>query len=376
VLLSACSSGDAAFRQAFIGQGAGVYFGWTNVFWGDVDGEATQYLVDRLLGLNDPGQAAENPPQRAFDYVSVYKDLEAIGLTTSITQYGPAKLDYWPKTNRSGPLAPSIERMFVLEDSSLLILAGKFGSQRGEVSMNGSSTTALNIRSWKPDTIRVEIPVSGPYSAGDVVVWSQGRKSNTRRLSEWRPTFKVQFIEGHGTAKWEGEVRLHIRADLASFRREAGETPVHRTVPFQIARDSEGEIEGSGDNGATGSNKVEWRGTATLTNRIANPLAPNLIEAEGEIDTETPAMRLFLFINAPVGITLISDSDSVSLPVVWAYGDGFLSQQKPLPALHLGLDRQFQILGDSRRQAPTNPSSYLFWSTMAPKYAPDDRLAR
>lgn len=53
VYIAACGSYDPVFRQAFIDENAGVYFGWVNSFVGFDDNRASAYLVDRLLGLND-----------------------------------------------------------------------------------------------------------------------------------------------------------------------------------------------------------------------------------------------------------------------------------------------------------------------------------
>jgi len=274
--------------------------------------------------------------------------------------------------------------MFVLEDSSLLIIAGKFGSQMGEVSVNRNSSPAsggcpecLSIKQWTPDTIRAEIPLSGPYSAGDVVVWSKGRMSNARRLSEWRPTFKVEFVEGFGTHRWDGEIRLHFRADVSSFRQEAGKAPKYDTVPFQIARDSEGEFVASGEYMVPGGGKDKWIGTAHLTNRIANPFSPNQIESQGEIDTESPALRLFLLAIATDGMKIINNgTDTVPMPTVWGYADAFLSVLNPLPAVSIDMDSEFRILGDTRREVPGLPSPVLFWSDVAARFVPDPKLAR
>lgn len=195
-------------------------------------------------------------------------------------------------------------------------------------------------------------------------------------VSRWPSRVPPTARSGAGHEKPEGEVRLHFRADVASFRKEAGQASEYRKAIFQVARDSEGELVGSGDNGKPDPNKVTWSDTARITNRIANPFAPNLIEAMGEFDTDSPALRLFLAVSAPEGMKVTTSGQTFPLPAVWAYADGPLSNQKPLPALYIDVDRQFEILGDSRRQAPTNPSSFLFWSNVTPRYSPDDRLAR
>ena len=387
VYIAACISWDAGFRQAFIDKNAGVYFGWTWLFHGDEDSKASLYLFDRLLGLNDPAIVPENPKQRPFDYVSVYRDMDRPG--KALTRSASAVLQYAPGNSEAGLLAPSIQNFEVNEDSSILVINGKFGSDRGEVWINASQPP---IKDWGKEQIRVEIPVSGQSSAGDVQVRSRGRWSNMRRLGQWKPfspapgtltpapassaastnwSFNLQFLTGEGTLKWEGGVHLHIRADLASYREEAGDPPKYRTIPFQIARDSYGELEASGSNEGT-----TFGGLSRITTRLADPTATNVVDGVGEIDTDPPAMRLALYISATDGMYAEGDGIRAPLTMVWVSNDGPMSPLKPLPSLHLLMDQDFGIIGDSRRQVPSGPSSVLFWSHLIPNYIPSDTLPR
>jgi hypothetical protein len=310
-----------------------VYFGWTHLFAGDVDSRASLYLFDRLMGLNSSEVPQENPKQRPFDYVSVHRDMDrpARGLTTS----GSARLLYDDDGNtESGLLAPSIQNIDVREDSSTFVIRGKFGSDPrssggGQVSINGSSQ--LVIKSWDTGEIVVEVPRSGPNAAGDIVVWSKGRKSNTRRVSRWRgigaapaPSppataggpwdFNLQFITGSGTLKWEGGVDLRFRGDLSSYREEAGGDPKFRTIPFSIAQDSHGALEASGTDGDN-----VWSGVASITTRAANPSAQNVVDGVGEIDTETPFMRLALYITVVEGMIGTFEDITYPIPAVWGF---------------------------------------------------------
>jgi hypothetical protein len=387
VYLGACSSWDADFRQAFIGKNAGVYFGWTHTFHADDDSKATLYLFDRLLGLNDPTIMPENPKQRPFDYVSVHRDMDRA--TKALTRSAAARLEYQPGNTESGLLAPSIQNMHVEEDAGLLVINGKFGSDRGEVWINASQPP---ISSWDKEEIKVEIPLTGLNSAGEVQVRSNGRKSNVRSLSQWKPfspapgifspasassspstnwSFNFQFIPGSGTLKIEGGVHLHIRADLSSYREEAGDPPKFRAFPFQIARDSYGELEASGSNAGT-----VFGGVGHITTRMADPTAVNVVDGVGEIDTEIPAMRLALYISVTEGMYAEGDGIRLAMPMVWVSNDGALSPVKPLPSLYLDMDRDFGIMGGSRRQTPTGPSSILYWSHLIPNHIPSDTLPR
>ena len=100
------------------------------------------------------------------------------------------------------------------------------------------------------------------------------------------------------------------------------------------------------------------------------------MDGVGEIDTESPFMRLALYITVEDGLYVESDGLRFPLTAVWASNDGPLSAQKPLPSLYLPMDANFGILGDSRRQVPFDPSSVLYWSHLIPNYIPSDTLAR
>jgi hypothetical protein len=393
VYLSACSSNNAEMRQAFLDKGAGVFFGWDAPFRGDVDANASLFLFDRLMGLNDPTVFPVSPKQRAFDYVSVYNDMASA--SRQLTTYQGATLHYQPGNTESGLLAPSIKYLMYDELTRVLVLTGKFGSDPrqspggGEVSINSRSSGQLQIQSWSPEEIRVLLPASGASAAGDVVVWNRGRRSTARRLSEWSLTgpapapiaasrstgwmFNLQFLPGDGTLKWEGGVRLHIRVDLGSYREQSGEDPRYRVVPFQIGADSYGELVGSG---TSADGQTSWTGSPAITTRLADPSAQDVVDGVGEIDPETHMMRLALYISVPVGLLAVTPDGSVTLPAVWGSNDGPLNAQLPLPSLYLPLNSTYGIIGDQRRQAPTDPSSYLFWSDLTPDYSPSDTMPR
>ncbi len=374
VYIAACTSFDPGFRDAFLAKKAGVYFGWTNLVGPLADADASLYLFDRLLGTNDPFVATpEVPDQRPFDYLSVYNDMASEHLLTYAGTKGTAKLEKKAGLPEFGLLAPSIQHMRVDEEQGLLILTGKFGTDPGEVKINGQD---LHVDAWGNEEIKAIIDVDGPKSAGDVVVWSKGRKSNTRRLTDWRPTFRLEFVPGGNTLKWEGELRLHFRADVASYREEAGHNPKYRMVPFQIAADSYGELEASGDDGDPNS-PTKWEGVASISNRIALG-SPNLMDVFGEFDTQFPALRMWIAVLAQQGMESVEVKGGQRTPLfaVWVYpGDGStLSAPLPnVPAMSVSLDHRFGILGALKRM---HTAEALFWSNYSPQYAPLDDLAR
>jgi hypothetical protein len=285
---------------------------------------------------------------------------------------GNSTLERRPGNSEFGLLAPSIQYMDVVEDSGLLVITGKFGTEPGEVKIGGQN---LQIDSWGKERIRARIPTTGPQSAGDVSVWSKGRRSNTRRLTNWRPTFKWEFITGNGSLKFMGELRLHFRADVASHREEPERPPKYRTVTLGLAGDSFGELEASGTNG-DGTTRGE--GVAAISSRTGGTSSFNFMDGIGEMDTETPAFRLALYVVAINGMWFVHNSGTMTpWPTAWALDEGPLSATNPLPAMRIRLDRDFAIMGDLKREVPLPvPSAVMFWSNHSPQYAPVDSVAR
>ena len=374
VYMSACGSAEDThpeFAQAFLVKGAGGYWGWDGSFNDGSDNIASAYIFDRLLGLNttsDPNVPPESPKQRPFDSQSIKDDMQARKHYDEIKN-GSVELVYIPGNDPAGPLVPSIKYMDVDETTKTLILSGQFGDDQPEVRINGAPQT---LRSWNKNEIHVELKDTGASSAGNVVVISKGRTSNTRVLSEWRPTFNLQFIALEGTKKWEGPLRLHFRADVAPYREEAGETPRYRTVDFALSQDADGDITASGSEGTN-----LWTGTAHVVNRLAFPQAINVMDGIGEIETRTPAMRMFFEVTVLDGLLAKQPGEpDVILPVVWAYEDDVLTTSPFLPAMFVDLNSNFGIIGSQRREAPTTPSAFLYWPNTDAKYATPDTTPR
>lgn len=377
IYLGACSAlspANIGMAQAFAAKG-GVVAGWSSGFSSGKDGTTAMYVFDRLLGANL--YQPETPRQRPFDYESLKvnmapHDVETIGTAAGIPIN--SEFSFVPGSNGiSGLLAPSIQYMYMDEESGRLILTGKFGSEMGRAEVDGVSRP---VRSWSAETVEIELPLAGRGSAGEVVVFSQNRRSNARPLTDWRGDFFWTFVEGHGTLRFDGVIRVHFRADVHTFREEHRQQPKHRLVSFRCARDTEGQVTGSGSHSVPGGGTTTWQGTATMSNRIATPSGPNVIDCMGEIDTELKQLRLFLVASAQNGLTIVSNGVTVPFPVVWAYGDGPLLGPNPLPSLYMGLSQVWNIMGDHRVAAPTTPSQRLDWPTIVPTHVPADSTAR
>jgi hypothetical protein len=109
-----------------------------------------------------------------------------------------------------------------------------------------------------------------------------------------------------------------------------------------------------------------------------NPNAPNILEGQGIIDTEFRQLRLFFFVVVTEGMKNIQvpSGFETTIPFVWAYGDGFLSQALPLPAMIIPLDNLFGFTADGRRASDTNPTAVLDWPNHRPLYFSPDTVAR
>ena len=375
VYMSTCFSDGAQteFKDTFLAQGAGGYWGYDGSFKDGFDNDLTLLVFDRLLGLNE--YKPETPKQRPFGSASIKR-----WLTKEDLDYtdGAVEFTFTPGSiNKTGALAPSIEYMTMDESSNTLFLKGQFGlDMGGRAEVNGSST-GVSIKKWEKEEIQLQIPLTGAQSAGDVKVFSKNRESNPRTLSEWRISFNLSYAPGQHTLKWGGPIRVHIRADVQDYRKEAGERPEYRFdgVPIQIARDTDGDLTGSGDDGAPAPFTIFWEGTSHLEARNANAATPNPIDGIGSIDAEFRQMKLFLAVTSTTGLIARGQTSS-TLPAGWGYpGDGPISLLNPLPAMYMPLANDFTLTGD-RRVMPVSPSPILTWTTLTPTHKPSNATPR
>jgi hypothetical protein len=126
------------------------------------------------------------------------------------------------------------------------------GSVPGQVVIGG---VTYGSSRWSADSVRVRLPVSGPGSAGEVVVWSDGRRSTPRYLTDWRLTFNLSY-HPEAEYKWEGPVRTHFRADVGHYRHSAGRPAKFRTVHVLFASDADGDLTASGQRVSGGTTTV------------------------------------------------------------------------------------------------------------------------
>ncbi len=223
-----------------------VVFGWNLRVRPQTARDTSRFVFDRLLGANvfEP----EDPPQRPFDYASVFAAHIGWNRDHGYCEDELSQLSARPRPEGGGfgLLAPSIKRMEIREGSEELIIHGLFGTDPGDgqrqVTIQGE---LLHVDKWTEREITV-----GSFTAdkeGEVVVTVMERESNAvpitswrhweiRGISTWTPEY-AESMNGHWTVElvWE----LDVRADVHSYREAPGAEPVKPEIDFwQAARPS------------------------------------------------------------------------------------------------------------------------------------------
>ncbi len=223
---------------------ASVIMGWNGRLRPRTAQDTSRFVFDRLLGANVFQR--EDPPQRPFDYVSVFDAHIGPARDHGHCPVEESTLEFRTGPGSFGLLVPSIKRMEIREEPEELIIHGLFGTDPGDgqrqVTVQGEP---LPVDTWTED----EITVAG-FTAdkeGEVVVTVERRESNAVPITSWRDwevrfmtTWTPQYAEsmnGHWMVElvWE----LDVRADVHSYREAPGAKPMKPEIDFwQVARPS------------------------------------------------------------------------------------------------------------------------------------------
>jgi hypothetical protein len=254
VVITACASDSVpAFRNAIQSKGGPAYFGWSASVSCKGGCYAAEFIFDRCLGANR-GFPRENPKQRPFDIGNVFADLVQRNLHVQPggdgTNTFTSAMRYHPGSSNFGLLAPSIKFLDLYAVADELKIIGLFGEDPGPNGLVTVGGQPVTIKTWSPNEITCDIPVSGPGSAGPVIVEKKAddggfRKSNIVNLTEWRGTFTQTHSEG-GSLKVTVTYDFHIRADIHSHRDVPGETPFKPITPFFQESDATAAWEAGG----------------------------------------------------------------------------------------------------------------------------------
>ena len=282
VWFNACQSHNAlsaAFVQACINAGAGLYVGWNRRTNGPDCLACGTFILDRLIGSNTTNPR-EIPPQRPFEYVRVWQDMARQGL--------PSGLVYTAGSGNFGMLAPSIGYVLINEFDDEAHLFGNFGNPAAserEVLIGGVS---VDVKSWVPGKIVVDLPQNGAGSSGDVEVRVRGHKSNIRRITKWRFDVAYDWLHtGLPPLSTAGIINLFFRADVGHYRDNPGVPPIEPVRWAVATKDSVANLGATGtanDNGCANT----WSGTAQyVAGGFFFPPPDYMIVARMKIDTAT-----------------------------------------------------------------------------------------
>ena len=185
-------------------------------------------------------------------------------------------------------LAPSIHHVETDEYRDELRLIGRFGSTRGEVTIDATPRT---VKDWTPERIVVDLPPTGAGSCGPVQVLVRGLKSNVRQLTEWTMELDYTYtlLEAHGL-KVAGLGRIRLRADVGATREAPGEEPAQPVRHTIATRESNLPLVASGSLPA-GPCTIVWSGSAVYP---AIPLVANDRELSAYLKVDTATRRASL----------------------------------------------------------------------------------
>ncbi len=236
VFVNACLSGTGPIKQAFLDAGASVYMGWNNVvrFWA-VCGSAYDFF-SLMLGLNanmggvSPGFV--EPRQRPYDWGAVLFHLQRSAMTGAYSDPEEGIVTLQATPNFAVPssflcLRPSMYwNAFDEVNSELHLIGGMFGTNQGTAAIGTdvscktdcsvydenadfklASGVALTVKDWQSQNVVLEVPRTGPGSAGIVQVTVDGRFSNGAQLT--RLNFPVTATQRHG-----GSLQVNVNAQL------------------------------------------------------------------------------------------------------------------------------------------------------------------
>ena len=276
VFINACYSGYTksdngaqTMMVAVASKGGAAYLGWDGVVATPTSERAPEYFVDRMTAGNEVDK--ETPDQRAFFATQVVADMKKHGLVP-----GANGTDLVLRLTAAGAdvgLRPTIEYVWMSEQTDTLHVYGQFGNERGTAKVDGTDVTVLD---WTSDEIELRIPKSGSGSAGDVVVTANGKESNSRRLFKFTTTFRFDN-RGPQTLHALIDAKLVFRQDFAKRRDAMGKIPeLKDPIPFFCSPESTLTFSASGtETDSKGKVITRWTGGGACTWSVIPPTGPN-----------------------------------------------------------------------------------------------------
>jgi len=201
----------------------GTYIGWTKPMSGITYIPTHRYIFDRMIASNDVSGTEQTPPQRPFDFVSVYNDMltypEVYNLGVSRAHGG--RLAYNSRSISEVQLTPSISYILMSDYENKMAIHGLFGDdpqEQGQVFINGN---LASIELWSRYLIICKIDED---ASGDVVVSFNDHRSNAVPITSW--TIPLTVTRDVGGLKTEAKLTLKLRGDVHRYRAVPNATPI------------------------------------------------------------------------------------------------------------------------------------------------------
>lgn len=407
--INACQSQstDAQdLRQAFFDKGLSVYAGWTELVPDDTAGNAAVFLIDRLLGGNDPNAQAlpEMPPQRPFDYNAILLDMRKRAPRLDQGTNMDGTLTFLTFTQNAGDnggdfglLAPTISGVDPVDEiNGRLTLKGAFGENRGRVVVSEVAAVGgrlaggtLNIRTWSPMQIECDLPLMGAGSRGHVQVQVGNRHSNIVQLTEWRISFHYRSTTAAAApcgGSWmrSMDVTLHFRACVNALRSQAHQDTSDQLITKMLrsAHDSTATADGFGTINCPGIPMVTGPTTDVLTRTGPEglvlldvaPVAPPSFITFNRIDVQGPRREILVRI---IGVTqnltrtLTDDFGMHESGAGVTFDSGDFGPSRTMSnVVALPLDANYNVTADSRNSVREDNAT-MSWDAAAAAFPPD-----
>jgi hypothetical protein len=178
----------------------------------------------------------------------------------------------------------------------------------------------------------------------------------------------------------DGSLDVNVRADVHAHRDRPHEKPIEPIVPFEQARDSNGQFIASGT-AVTPFGPITWSGTADLQPQQYFPDTPNPLISFGQFDVPQRRLAMALFGAATEGLFVTGPGrPPFALPTTTGLLDGPFAPMLQVPSLQLTIDDAFTIPGGTREEQGANENGdyvlRLTWESIDADHAPDPTEAR
>ncbi|MCB2154550.1 hypothetical protein KQI84_06660 [bacterium] len=228
----ACNTDKAAWKQAFLDAGAGLYAGWTQEVQDHEGTLATRHFFGRLLGSQTYRAEWDTGRVRPFEQPLIFREMQenqvcppagapySTCLPLTQDRNGSTLILTRGDQSQFSILRPIIRTMLMETKGSLLHIYGTFGTRPADEEDSGVYVgfRKAEIVTWDQRQIVVKIPESGSGSSGEVFVTVRGISSNTHMLSEYSTTLDYTVQTDEYGQFGSGSADIRFRYDVMPWR--------------------------------------------------------------------------------------------------------------------------------------------------------------